>query len=322
MIFAIETSCDETAVAIRSEQRLIASLVTSQLRKHQPFGGVLPELATRLHVVNLPLLAEKIMAQTNLSWPMIDYITYTAHPGLPSCLHAGSVFAQTLSLILNKPLLPINHLHAHLFANYINRDNQYQSTTVALGLVISGGHTHLYLLIARKIILIGHSLDDAVGECLDKVGRVLGFDYPAGATIEQWALKGQPKYRLPIPQTTNGLNFSFSGLKTAAIQKIAQLKQQDITHTRHYLADFCASLQQTIIKILLQRLTYASLCFPIAKLLLIGGGVSSNMAIRRQLHHWCKQKKISFWVPDREFCTDNAAMIAETAYRQIIFTQN
>lgn len=305
IIFAIEASCDETAVAINQDGRLLSSITHSQVQHHAQHGGVVPELATRLHLRCFNTVARAALKKAQVNWSEIHYIAYTSEPGLIGCLNITHVFAQVLGFILQRPTIGVNHLFAHLYANNIVR-----STLMfpLLGLVVSGGHTHLYYLQqSLDFQLIGQSQDDAAGECLDKVGRLLGLKYPAGAVIEKLAREGRHQFKFSLPKTQSPLNFSFSGLKTACVQQISQLS--GVQHNPVQLANFCCSLQTTVVQILTSRLRLALQSFRV-QMIALGGGVAANKQLRKALQKIARSHHLQLAMPPVQFCTDNAAMVA------------
>lgn len=308
-ILAIETSCDETSVAVIQNQKVLSNIVSSQISLHKKYGGVVPELAARAHSENIDYVLSLAIKEAKIKLEIIDYVAYTSTPGLISCLHVGKVVAQTIASYLKKPLVPCNHLFGHIYASLI--ENQWQFPV--LGLLVSGGHTQLLYLPTEHLQfqILGQTLDDAVGECFDKVARMLGLSYPGGPEIDQLAKKGQDTYSLPLPKNDQTLDFSFSGLKSAAAKVIAQEGK------KLNIANFSCSLEKTIVKILIIKLELAIKQYH-PKTVVLAGGVSANSGLRNNFFA-LKEKypKINFIAPSLEYCTDNAAMIGMLASYQI-----
>ncbi|MGL5268366.1 MAG: tRNA (adenosine(37)-N6)-threonylcarbamoyltransferase complex transferase subunit TsaD [Spiroplasma sp.] len=308
IILAIETSCDETSVAIIKDNQILSNIVSSQISLHQKYGGVVPELAARAHSDNICYVLSSALKYAKINLEKIDYIAYTNTPGLISCLHVGKVVADTIAIYLKKPLILCNHLFGHVYASLI--DHQWKFPV--LGLVVSGGHTQLFYLKEHlEFNILGQTLDDAVGECYDKVARMLGLSYPGGPEIDRLAKSGQFTYQLPLPKNDKSLDFSFSGLKSAAAKIIDQEKEN------LNIANFSCSLQNTIIKVLINKLILAINKYQ-PKTVVLAGGVSANRDLRRNFLS-LKQKypSLNFIVPKMEYCTDNAAMIGILASYQI-----
>lgn len=308
-ILAIETSCDETSVAVIQNQKVLSNIISSQISLHKKYGGVVPELAARAHSENIGYVLDLALQEAKIKLEVIDYVAYTSTPGLISCLHVGKVVAQTIATYLKKPLVPCNHLFGHIYASLI--ENQWQFPV--LGLLVSGGHTQLlYLPTAHlQFQILGQTLDDAVGECFDKVARMIGLSYPGGPEIDQLAKKGQDTYSLPLPKNDQTLDFSFSGLKSAAAKIIAQEGE------KLNVLNFSCSLEKTIVKILIIKLELAIKQYQ-PKTVVLAGGVSANSGLRK--HFFAlkeKYPKINFIAPSLEYCTDNAAMIGILASYQI-----
>lgn len=311
-ILAVESSCDELALALAENDKIVANLVSSQIKDHAPFGGVVPELAARLHVENLAPLLSALIKIAPFPLKTIDYVAYTATPGLIGSLTVGKILAETIALYYNKPLLPLNHLSGHIFGATINQ----QFAFPILALIVSGGHTQIeYLRSPSESEIIGQTLDDAIGECYDKVAGVLGFAYPGGAKLDQLAQQGKlGRYRLPSPKTDDSYDFSYSGLKTASVGLINRVKKnKEILD----LPDFCATFQAAATKNLKTKLERAIKQYS-PQTLLIAGGVSANSNIRRFVQELGTKYHVPYTlIPDLEYCTDNAAMIAKYAYEYL-----
>ena len=306
----IETSCDETAVAIfDSDKGLIGESVFSQIDLHSEYGGVIPELASRDHCKKIIQIYKHALGAINPS--EIDYVAYTAGPGLLGALLIGENFAQGLALSLNKPLIPVNHLEAHLMAPFLDEE---KVEFPFLTLLVSGGHSLIIDVQGlNQYEILGQSRDDAVGEAFDKSGKILGLEYPAGPEIDKRSKLGNPKaFEFTKPKVA-GLNFSFSGLKTAVLYFVQKKLKENPQFIDENLNDMCASIQYTIVEILMDKLKIAVKETGINSIA-IGGGVSANSGVRDALkkadnsHGW-----VSF-IPPFEFTTDNAAMIAIVGY--------
>ena len=313
LILGIETSCDETAVAVVEDgQKIHSNLVASQVELHKEFYGIVPEVASRKHLeVILPLIKESLK-KAKVDLRDIDAVSVTYGPGLLGSLLVGVMVAKGIAFSLDLPLIGINHLEAHLHAAFLS--NPLLSPPF-IGLVISGGHTELvYLSRSGNYQLLGSTRDDAVGEAFDKVARILNLGYPGGPVIERIAKKGDPsKIRLPIPQfKEETFDFSFSGLKTAVLYLVNQLKRKNLPIPVENIA---ASFQLQIARIIQERIAKASSLKKIQKVV-IGGGVASNTFIKNFLFNEFKGK-LQIYIPPPQLCTDNAAMVAALAYHKI-----
>lgn len=307
IILAIETSCDETAVAIINEKKeLLANIISSQIVQHNDNGGVVPELASRLHLENIDYVYNEALKEANLTIDDIDAIAVVNGPGLMGSLHVGVMFAKGLAFLNNKPLLPINHLRAHVFSPFLHHEFQYP----LLSLIVSGGHTELVLVKdPHTFQLLGETLDDAVGECYDKVARVLNIGYPGGPLLDELATKGQDIYDFPLPLDDGSYNFSYSGLKSAVINKVNQLKMKNESFHNE---DIAASFQKKAIDILVKKTTKALETYPV-KQLVVAGGVSANSYLREQILKLKAGRDLEVLLPDLAFTGDNAAMAAAYA---------
>ncbi len=308
---AIETSCDDTGVAIvKSEggtHEVLVNLLSSQTAIHKKFGGVVPMLAAREHEKNLPLLATKALASAKRLGIGIDAICYTAYPGLPPALFIGTTFAKTLGFALNIPVYPVNHLYGHLVSALLNNELRIMNYEFpAVGLVVSGGHTQLYLLNSfQNIKLLGQTRDDAVGEAFDKVARLLGFEYPGGPHIETLAKKGrEDAVKFPSPMMrSEDYNFSYSGLKTSVLYF---LQKQKTPLGAQLKADVALAFQDAALAVIIEK-TKRALKEYNARTLLLGGGVSANETLKILLRN--STLGTEFFFPEKQFATDNAAMI-------------
>ncbi len=308
-ILAIETSCDETAVAVLRGRELIAHEVASQIEAHREFGGVVPEVAARNHLATLPELLERVRAKIPLA--EIDAFAATTGPGLASSLLVGSSAAKGLALGAGKPFLAINHLEGHLLSPFFASGGKATEIPPHIALIVSGGHT---LLVKVNGVgdyeVLGRTLDDAAGEAFDKVAKLLGLGYPGGPEIERHARSGNAtRFDLPRSMLDSGdLNFSFSGLKTAVRYLLPKLDRSD----PRYLADVCASFQEAVIDVLREKALRA-VRMSGARLLTLSGGVSCNSALRENLQSASRKSMIEFLVAPPLLSTDNAAMIAFAA---------
>jgi len=316
-ILAIESSCDETAAAICKDGRILSNVIVNQTI-HEKYGGVVPELASRAHLQNIVPAVEEALTIANLpagqagfKLSSVDAFAFTQSPGLIGALLVGAQFAKSLSLVFNKPLIAVHHMQAHVLSNLIPEN---KPDFPFLCLTVSGGHTQIVLCEDYlKMKVIGQTLDDAAGEAFDKSAKLLGLPYPGGPLIDKYAEHGDPdKFKFSEPQI-DGLNFSFSGLKTAILYFIQQNKKENENFIYENLSDICASVQQRIASILLKKLKKASDQTGI-KNICIAGGVSANSALRRAFEELGEQLKWKIFIPPYEYCTDNAAMIAITAY--------
>lgn len=319
IILAIETSLDDTAAAVVEDFRVRSNIVASQVQFHAQWGGTVPDIARRKHQEWLEPVISKAISRAGIHPSHIDAVAVTYGPGLAPSLEVGLEHAKIWAEKLNKPLIPVNHLEGHLLANFATPKHHSASINPqypALGFVISGGHTQLILIRAiGDYTLLGQTLDDAAGEAYDKVARMLNLGYPGGPILADMAKQGTPKYHLPEPmlQRTD-LNFSFSGLKTAAMTALRQLEH--IPHDRQFIADFSASFETAVAKHLTRRLERAIRRHH-PRSLLLGGGVVSNIFLRRHFRHLARRHAVTVYVPySPKLVTDNAAMIGVTAWYQ------
>ncbi len=308
ILCAIETSCDETSVAFVQDGNVLLSQVThSQIQSHQVYKGVMPELASRLHIQVISQVIDSALVQANLTWNEVDAIAFTIGPGLVGSLHVGALAAKTLAWALNKPLIGVNHLAGHIHANAFVKDIKYP----CLALVVSGGHTELIMMQGPlDFNILSQTQDDAIGEAYDKVGRLLGLNYPAGPYIDQLAKEGKSTY--PVPHLKiEKTSFSYSGIKSHFNNLIhnATQKNEEIN-----LEDMCATFQDIAISQIIERLDYAIEQHQ-PKQVIIAGGVSANSYLRTQSSNLMKAyPNIDFSIPPIMYCTDNAAMIGAAAY--------
>lgn len=306
IILGIESSCDETSVGIIAEQhRLLANVITSQIKSHQRFGGVVPEVASRHHVEYIDYCIEQALQQAQLTYTEIDGVAATYGPGLAGCLMVGLTAGKMLAARLGVPFYGVNHMAGHIYAAAINHQIQYP----ALALLVSGGHTEfVYLKDALSFEILGTTLDDAVGEAYDKVGRLMGFKYPAGKAIDDAAQQGKISYELPRPMINRpDLNLSFSGLKTAVRDLVAKEKSQGTLN----IANLAASFQNSVMDVLITK-TQKALNQVAVKELIIGGGVAANSTLRKKMNNLIQGQfpQCQLTIPPLRLCGDNGAMIA------------
>lgn len=309
-ILAIESSCDETSAAVCRDGKILSNFIANQ-KVHEKYGGVVPELASRAHMQNIVPVVDVALQQAGVSLSEIDAVAFTQAPGLIGSLLVGSQFAKSLALSLNKPLIAVHHMQAHVLANLIEDP---KPGFPFLCLTVSGGHTQIVLVNSPSDMkVIGETLDDAAGEAFDKSAKLLGLPYPGGPLIDKYAKEGNPqRFSFAEPQI-EGLNFSFSGLKTSILYFLQKETKADTDFIQKNLADICASIQHRIISILLKKLKKAALQTGI-KDLCIAGGVSANSGLRNALKEMCEQNGWRAFIPPFQYCTDNAGMIAITGY--------
>lgn len=309
IILGIETSCDDTSIAISKNKTILSNIVASQLI-HKKYGGVVPEIASREHQKNIIPTLTLALKTANVSLNMIDAIAFTRGPGLMGSLLVGSSFAKSLSLALKKPLIEVNHMEAHVLANCIDQKPSFP----LICLTASGGHTQLvFVENVNNIKLIGETLDDSAGETFDKCAKMLQLDYPGGPEIEQHALDGNHHaFNFTIPKVS-GLNFSFSGLKTNIRRLIDKELNNSNSSLKSKRSDLCASIQHTIIKILIEKLKLALKKYNVNSVA-ISGGVASNQKFRDEIKLLQKHSKFRIYIPKKEYSTDNGAMISISGY--------
>ena len=317
-ILAIESSCDDTAAAVLRNDKVLSNVVARQ-NIHEEFGGVVPELASRAHQQNIVPVIDVALRKANIAKSQLSAIAFTQGPGLMGSLLVGSSFAKSLAMALQIPLIAVNHMHAHILAHFIDEEGFDKPTFPFLALTISGGHTQIVIVNSFfDMEIIGQTTDDAVGEAFDKTAKILGFPYPGGPLIDQFAKVGNPKkYSFTKPKVPN-LDFSFSGLKTQIlyfIQKNVIENPNFIEQNKH---DICASVQYTIIEILMDKLKLAVAQTGITQIA-IGGGVSANSGIRFTLKEAEKKYGWKTYVPKFEYTTDNAAMIGIVGYQKFLY---
>ena len=307
-ILAIESSCDETSVSIiKNGCEEISTVVLSQMDTHANYGGVVPEIASRMHVENITMVIEECLSKASMTMNEIDAIAVTYGPGLIGSLLIGVMAAKTLSYIYHKPLVPVHHIAGHIYANNLVKKMEFP----LIALVVSGGHTELvYMKDHYSFEVIGSTLDDAVGEAYDKVARVIGLPYPGGRNIDKLAYEGNDTYNLPLPLDDDSFNFSFSGLKSAVINLTHNESQRGHEIRK---ADLARSFENRVVDILTKK-TMNSLRKYHVKNLVIAGGVSANQWLRNRFNDLCKEEGVNLIIPEMKYCTDNAAMIGAAGY--------
>ena len=312
-ILGIESSCDDTAASILLNGKILSNVVASQ-KIHEEYGGVVPELASRAHQQNIVPVVHQAIKKAKITKEDLSAIAFTRGPGLMGSLLVGTSFAKSLAYGLHIPLIDVNHMQAHILAHFINEEGFNKPPFPFLAMTISGGHTQIVKVSNYfDMQVIGETIDDAVGEAYDKSGKILGLGYPAGPEIDKRAQLGNPKaFQFTKPKVA-GLNFSFSGLKTAILYFIQKEVKANPNFVKEHLNDICASIQYTIIGILIDKLKLASKQTGI-KHIAIGGGVSANSGIRNALKLGEQKFGWTTYIPKFEFTTDNAAMIAIVGY--------
>ena len=314
-ILAIESSCDDTSVAIIRDGYVLSNLIANQ-DIHMLYGGVVPELASRAHQVNIVPVTHQALVKAGINAEDIDAVAFTRGPGLLGSLLVGTSFAKGFALSQDIPLIEVNHLQAHVLAHFIldkDKNNRLPSFPF-LCLLVSGGHTRIIIMKSQlEMEVIGNTIDDAAGEAFDKCGKVMGFIYPAGPLIDKLALEGNINaFRFSKPRIKD-LDFSFSGLKTSFLYFLRDRLKEDPDFIENNKADLCASLQHTIISILIDKVVKASLLTGISEIG-IAGGVSANSGLRNEMQREAEKRNWNLYIPELRFTTDNAAMIGITGY--------
>ena len=307
-IFGIETSCDETSCSIVKNGNIdVATVVLSQIDIHKNYGGVVPEIASRCHTESITLVFEECLKKANMTLNDIDAIAVTYGPGLNGSLLVGVEAAKALALATNKPLVPVNHMAGHIYANKFAGEFKFP----LLALVVSGGHTEIiYMKEEYSFEKIGSTLDDSIGEAYDKVARVIGIPYPGGPLIDKMARCGKHTYNLPMPKDDNSYDFSFSGLKSAVINLVHNEKQRGNEINKE---DLATSFQETAIGIIIKKTKKALEEYKVGQLL-VAGGVSANSYLREELEKMCNSLDVELLKPELKYCTDNASMIAAAGF--------
>ena len=313
-ILGIESSCDETSASVCHNGKILSNIIATQA-VHTQYGGVVPELASRAHMQNIVPVIDQAIVDAGISLDQLDAIAFTSSPGLIGALLVGTGFAKSLALSLDIPLIAVHHMQAHVLSNLI-ADPQPEFPFLCL--TVSGGHTQIVLCKdALNMEILGETLDDAAGEAFDKTAKLLGLPYPGGPLIDRYAKKGDPKkFHFPEPQI-EGLNFSFSGVKTSILYFLQKQLKADPDFISKNLPDICASAQHCIVNILLHKLKKASLQTGI-KTICLAGGVSANKGLRNAIQEMADKYHWKLFIPEMEYCTDNAAMIAITGYYKLL----
>ena len=310
VLLSIESSCDETSCSVSiNGTQILSNIISSQIEIHKKYGGVVPEIASRNHINNINNVVQTALKEAGKKTTDLDAIAVTYGAGLSGALMVGLNYAKALAYSLNIPLIPVNHIRAHIFANYIESPNL---TAPYLCLIVSGGHTAILKMNSyNNFEYISSTLDDAVGECFDKVARVLGLSYPGGPNIERLAKEGIPTIKfIKKSALENSLNFSFSGIKTAVINYIHTKQQKN---EEYNIADICASFQEEVCEELATKTIKACLENNLNKIV-VAGGVSANRYLKNKLQEKANQKGIEVFVPSLKLCTDNAAMVGSLGY--------
>ena len=308
-ILAIESSCDDTGASVIVDGKIKSNVIANQ-QIHALYGGVVPEVASRKHQINIVPTIDTALKNAGVQKHELDAIAVVSGPGLMGSLIVGVTFAKTLAYSLNIPLIEINHHRAHVMALFIDDP---KPKFPLLAMTVSGGHTQISIMRDfNDVEVIGKTLDDAAGEAFDKTGKLLGLDYPAGPVIDKYSEKGKPVFEFPEPRI-KGLDFSFSGLKTAILYFVQKEKKKDPDFVKNNIYDICASVQDRIVSILINKLVKASKLTGI-KEVAIAGGVSANSGLRKELQKKGKELGWNTYIPAFAYCTDNAAMVAMTAY--------
>lgn len=319
-ILAIESSCDETAAAVIEDEHIVLSnVVATQIDVHKQYGGVIPEIASRIHIENISMVINECLKQADLRMEDIDAVAFTQGPGLIGSLHVGVQAAKTLAWAFHKPLVPVHHIAGHIYANRLVSELHFP----LMALVVSGGHTELiYMKDEWSFEVLGTTQDDAIGEAFDKVGRVLGLPYPGGVYIDKLSKQGQNIYKLPKPRPEKELDFSFSGLKSGVLQFIKRMERNQENFKPE---DLACSFQETAIRCLLERADKALSQYEV-KQFVLAGGVAANSALREHVLNDLQKKypQVECIIPPLSCCTDNAAMIGvagSVAYRHGVRAQ-
>ena len=316
-ILAIESSCDDTAAAVLHNDKVLSNVVANQLI-HNQYGGVVPELASRAHQQNIVPVIDAALRKANIQKEQLSAIAFTQGPGLMGSLLVGSSFAKSLALALQIPLIAVNHMHAHILAHFIDEEGYDKPEFPFLALTISGGHTQIVRVDGFfDMTIIGETTDDAVGEAFDKSAKILGLPYPGGPLVDKYAQLGNPKAFVFTKPKVPGLDFSFSGLKTAILYFIQKKLKENPNFIEENTNDICASIQHTIIAILMDKVKLAVKETGI-KQIAIGGGVSANSGIRNTLKEAEQKYGWKTFIPKFEYTTDNAAMIGIVGYQKFL----
>ena len=319
-ILGIESSCDDTAAAILKDNVVLSNCIANQ-KIHQSYGGVVPELASRAHQANIVPVVQQALSIANIDKKELSAIAYTRGPGLLGSLLVGSAFAKSLALSLKIPLIQVNHMQAHLLCHFIKNDDQSAPEFPFLGVTLSGGHTQLVLVKSHfEMKEIGKTLDDAIGEAFDKCGKIMGLNYPAGAEIDRLAKDGNHQaFEFPIPKV-DGLDVSYSGLKTAFINLVNKKSVKNPNFINDNLNDLSASIQKTLVTVIMNKIIIAKEKYNLDRVV-IGGGVAANSEIRKVLGEKTKMDQWEVFLPPFQYTTDNAAMIGIVGYHKLLNQQ-
>ena len=321
LILSIDTSCDDTSVAVTNNDSVLSNVISSQVEFHKQYGGVVPNLAKRMHQQLADPAIIEALKRAKISFDKIDAIAVTIGPGLAPALEVGIIRAKELAKRFKKSLIGVNHMEGHLLSSFARNSkgmgpfSKRKPRFPILGLLVSGGHTQLVLMMGfGKYQLIGETLDDAAGEAFDKVARMLDLGYPGGPIISELAKKGKPKYELPVPMIgSRGFNFSFSGLKTACFYKLQKLPKP---WNKQFYCDFAVSFEKAAIEALMIKLKRAIRAYR-PKQIILGGGVINNLRLRKEARKAARQFNLEIFIPyDKKLFTDNAAMIGVCAWHQ------
>jgi N6-L-threonylcarbamoyladenine synthase len=307
IVLGIESSCDDTAAAVFADGKILSNVIASQA-VHEQFGGVVPELASRAHHKTIWKTVQQALHEAGMEIRQIDSIAVTRGPGLMGSLLVGLSFAKGLAIAYNKPLIGVNHIDAHLYANFIENKEVYPF----VGLIVSGGHTRLiYVEEALRHEVLGQTRDDAAGEAFDKIGKILGLPYPGGPVLDQYSKTGNPDFHsFPRSMINEGLDFSFSGLKTSVLY---YTQEKGDEYVQMHLNDICASVAAAITDVLVVKVKRAVKKKDV-KHLMIAGGVAANSMLRKKISKFTEDHSLNLMIPSLQYCTDNAAMIAITGY--------
>jgi len=315
-ILGIESSCDDTSAAVIKDAKILSNIVANQ-DVHQEYGGVVPELASRAHQQNIVPVVNQALKIANISKEQVDAVAFTRGPGLMGSLLVGTSFAKSFALALNVPLIDVNHMQGHIMAHFID-EGQEMPEFPFICLTVSGGHTQIVVVKEHfNMEVIGETIDDAAGEAFDKSAKILGLQYPGGPLIDKYAKQGNPTaFKFTKPRVKD-LEFSFSGLKSNILQLIQREQKKDVDFIEKNLIDLCASIQHTIITILLDKVSNAVKHTGITRIA-IAGGVSANSGLRSALEDREQSHNWKVYIPKFEYCTDNAAMIAIVGYHKYL----
>lgn len=314
IILGIESSCDDTSAAVIADGLLKSNVIASQ-KVHEAYGGVVPELASRVHQQNIVPVVSEALRQAGIKATDLSAIAYTRGPGLLGSLHVGTSFAKGMAIGLDIPLIDVNHLHGHVLSHFIKETPEDETPDFPfICLLISGGNSQIVLVkSAFDMEILGQTIDDAAGEAFDKCAKIMGLPYPGGPHIDRLAKEGNPdRFKFSKPHI-EGYNYSFSGLKTSFLYTLRDALKDDPDFIENNKADLCASLQKTIIDILLAKLKPAIRATGVTHVA-IGGGVSANSGVREAVERLCANMGVKAWIPARKFTTDNAAMVAMAGY--------